>query len=324
LLLRHPEVEIAYATSRSQEDVRVADVHRNLEGITNLRFSTPSDEELMEYADIIIGALPHGASAEVLEPFVRAGKRVVDLSGDYRLKSVDDYSEWYGREHPCPDLLERAVYGCPEVNADAIAGAQLVASPGCFATSMNLALLPLAQEKLIAGRATVVGMTASSGSGANAKAGTHHPIRSQTLRPYKVLKHQHTPEVSQFVRSVGGEIEAIDFTPVSAPIVRGILTIVTVPVVEEMSSGEVAELFAQTYKNAPFAKVISQREPECATIAGTNYFEVRARVTDDGRVHVVCASDNLVKGGAGQAVQCLNLMLGVDETTGLDWPGSWP
>lgn len=324
LLIRHPAVEVVYATSRSQNGVPVAHVHRNLEGITDLRFSAPTDQELIDATDLIIGALPHGASAEVLEPFVNAGKRVIDLSGDFRLKSTEDYATWYRREHPCPELLERAVYGCPEVNADAIADAQLVASPGCFATSMNLALLPLAHKGWTAGRATVVGMTGSSGSGANASAGTHHPVRAQTLRPYKVLKHQHTPEVCQFVRAVGGTIEAIDFTPVSAPLVRGILTIVTVPLVNEVSSDDLAALYRVSYADAPFAKVLTDREPECATIAGTNYFEVRARATSDGRAHVVCATDNLVKGGAGQAVQCLNLMLGEEQTLGLDWPGTWP
>lgn len=324
LLLQHPEVTIRYATSRSQAGVPVSTVHKNLLGITELKFSTPSDEELIDACDMIIGALPHGASAEVLEPFVRAGMSVVDLSGDYRLKSIADYEQWYGREHPCPDLLEDAVYGSPEVNRSAIADAQLVASPGCFATSMNLSFIPLAQKGLLTGRATVVGMTGSSGSGAHASASTHHPIRSQTLRPYKVLRHQHTPEVSQLIRSVGGTIEAVDFTPISTPVVRGILTTVTVPVVEELSTSDIEGIYREAYEQAPFAKVLTEREPECGTIAGTNFFEVRPRMTEDGRAHIVCATDNLIKGGAGQAVQCLNIMLGLDETTGLSWPGSWP
>lgn len=324
ILIRHPEVEVVRATSRSKDGVRVADVHRNLEQITDLTFTTPDEQTLMDESDVIIGALPHGASAEVLEPFVRAGTRVVDLSGDYRLKSIEDYKQWYGREHPCPDLLPSAVYGCPELNAEAIAGAALVASPGCFATSMNVAMLPLAARGLPTGRATVVAMTGSSGSGAEARAGTHHPIRSQTLRPYKVLKHQHTPEVRQFINGAGGTLDAIDFTPISAPLVRGILTVITVPLSKAVTTAELEDGYRETYADAPFAKVVTHREPECATISGTNYFEVRPRVTPDGNAHIVCATDNLVKGGAGQAVQCLNLMLGLDQTTGLDWPGSWP
>lgn len=324
ILLRHPAVEIAFATSRSAAGNAVGSVHRNLDGLTDLAFSAPSEEEIAAESDIIIGALPHGASAEVLAPFVQRGIRVVDLSGDYRLRDLDDYRTWYKREHPHPELIERAVYGCPELNAAAIADAELVASPGCFATALNLALLPAARAGLLGGRVNAVCMTASSGSGAEAKSGTHHPTRATTLRPYKVLAHQHTPEVVQLVGDAGSMVEGLDFTPISAPLVRGILAVVSVDLTEEYSNDRLDALYSDTYSDAPFVKVLRDREPECAPIAGTNYAEVRARTTADGRLHVVSAIDNLVKGGAGQAVQSLNLMLGLDETTGLDWPGTWP
>lgn len=323
-LLRHPHVEVAFATSRSQDGVPVGDVHRNLDGVTDLRFSAPSEETLAGEVDVVIGALPHGASAEVLAPFVSRGMRVVDLSGDYRLKNLEDYRRWYKREHPHPDLVPNAVYGCPEFARDEIRDAQLVASPGCFATAVNLALLPLSRAGLARGRAQVVAMTGSSGSGAEAKAGTHHPTRSQTLRPYKVLSHQHAPEIVQLSRHAGSELEAVDFTPISAPLVRGILAVTTVELTRSTSDEAIAALFAETYADAPFVKVLSRREPECATVAGTNYAEVRARIAPDGRAHVVTSIDNLVKGGAGQAVQALNIMLGHEETCGLDWPGMWP
>lgn len=320
-LLRHPGVEVVHATSRSRSGQLVGQVHRNLLGLTDLEFSSPGEAELRASTDVVIGALPHGASAEVLAPFVAAGHPVVDLSGDYRLRDLDAYRRWYGRPHPHPELMGRAVYGCPEFSAEAIAGSRLVASPGCFATAMNLALLPAARSGGLRGRVRVVGMTGSSGSGAEAKAGTHHPERSQTLRPYKVLSHQHVPEVVQLCADAGSAIEAVDFTPISAPLVRGILV-----VVEAAWSGDrdPVEVYREAYATAPFVKVVTSREPECATVAGTNYAEVRPRRGADGGLHVVCAIDNLVKGGAGQAVQCLNLMLGLDETTGLDWPGMWP
>ena len=325
LLLRHPDVRVVAATSRSAAGTPVSRVHRNLEGITDLTFSSPSEADLMAGCDVIIGALPHGASAEVLAPFVERGMPVVDLSGDYRLRSLDDYRTWYRREHPHPELIARAVYGCPELFADAISAASLVASPGCFATAMNLALIPAARADLLSGgRATVVAMTASSGSGAEARAGTHHPTRAETMRPYKVLSHQHVPEVVQCVGDAGAAIDGIDFTPVSAPIVRGILAVVQAPLRTPVDSESLAALYADFYADSPFARVVSHREPECQPIAGTNYFEVRARATADGNLHVVTAIDNLVKGGAGQAVQSLNLMLGLDQTAGLDWPGTWP
>jgi N-acetyl-gamma-glutamyl-phosphate reductase len=324
ILLRHPAVTIARATSRSAAGALVSTVHRNLFDVTDLCFSSPTFDELSAESDVIIGALPHGASAEVLAPFIRAGVPVVDLSGDYRLRDIGDYRTWYQREHPHPELIGKAVYGCPELNRDAIRGARLVASPGCFATAMNLALLPAARAGLLGDHADVVAMTGSSGSGAEAKAGTHHPIRSATLRPYKVLAHQHVPEVVQLTGDAGGRLKALHMTPVSAPLVRGILAVTTTDTTREVTTEEVAALYTETYADAPFVKVVSDREPECAAIGATNFAEVRARATADGRLHVVTAIDNLLKGGAGQAVQCLNLMLGFEETTGLDWPGTWP
>lgn len=324
LLLQHPGVDVAYATSRSAGGTPVGNVHRNLDHLTDLTFSNPDADTIAAGSDLIIGALPHGASAEVLAPFVERGVRVVDLSGDYRLRDMDAYATWYKRPHPRPDLVPRAVYGCPEVNASAIADASLVASPGCFATSLNLALLPAAASGTLRGRVTATAMTASSGSGADAKSGTHHPTRAGTLRPYKVLSHQHTPEVTQLLCDAGGAVDGVDFTPVSAPLIRGILAILTAEADLGTTDAEVVDAYRAFYANAPFVKVLDRREPECAPIAGTNYVEVRPRLTADGRLHVVCAIDNLVKGGAGQAVQSMNLMLGLPETTGLDWLGTWP
>lgn len=324
LLLAHPAVEVVCATSRSQTNIGVGKVHKNLLGMTDLEFTSPTVDQVADMADVVIGALPHGASAEVLAPFVERGTRVVDLSGDYRLRDLAAYRKWYKRDHPQPHLIEKAVYGCPELNRDEIERASLVASPGCFATAMNLAFLPGAAAGLLAGRATVVAMTGSSGSGADAGAGTHHPTRSQTLRPYKVLGHQHVPEVQQLIADAGSIVDGIDFTPVSAPLVRGIIAVVTITPSRPMSDDEAYVMFREYYSEHPFVKVLSSREPECAPIAGTNYAEVRARTTPDGRLHVICAIDNLVKGGAGQAVQSLNIMLGLEERTGLEWAGTWP
>lgn len=324
--LRTSDVEIVHATSRGRAGVPVGKVHCNLEGLTDLAFSNPSEAELLESTDVIFGALPHGASAETLAPLVDAGATVIDLSGDFRLRDIDQYRQWYGREHPRPDLLQTAVYGCPELNRDRIAGARLVASPGCFATAINLALLPAASQGLLKGSAEVLAITGSSGSGAEPKAGTHHPTRAQTVRPYKVLSHQHVPECVQLCHDAGGSgLEAISFTPLSGPYVRGILAVATVDLGEKLTTADVESLYGRFYTDAPFVKVLGGREPEVAGVAGTNYAEVRPRVTPEGRLHVICALDNLVKGGAGQAVQCFNLVTGRKETaSGLDWPGMWP
>ena len=299
-------------------------MHLNLYGLTDMVFSAPTDDELVDGTDFIVSSLPHRASAEVLAPLIERGARIVDLSGDFRLRDMATYEEWYGRAHPHPNLAEGVVYGCPELNAAKIASANLVASPGCFATSMNLALLPAAAAGTLVGRAQVAAMTGSSGSGATPNAATHHPVRSQTMRPYSVLKHRHTPEVQQLVGDAGSTLEGIDFTPVSAPVGRGILAVATCDLTQPLTQQEVDSMYAAYYADTPFVKVLTDREPEVAAISGTNYAEVRARVTASGRLHVLCALDNLVKGGAGQGLQCLNLMMGVDETTGLDWPGTWP
>ncbi len=323
LLLAHPEVEVGWATSRSQKGVPVGRVHRNLLGLTDLEFSAPSNDELIAGADVIIGALPHGASAAVLAEFVDASKRVIDLSGDFRLRTHDRYRTYYKAEHPRPDLLDSAVYGAPEVAREQIRTASLVASPGCFATAMNLAGLPVAA--MMSGVVTVTGMTGSSGSGAEPSIGTHHPTRAQTLRPYKVLSHQHIGEVTQLWTEQGGRMQTLEFTPVSMPLVRGILVVLQADLSGRVSSqSELERLYREFYSSHPFVKVVSAREPECATVAGTNYAEVRVRLSEQGRLHAICAIDNLVKGGAGQAVQSFNLMCGFEETAGLTWAGSWP
>jgi N-acetyl-gamma-glutamyl-phosphate reductase len=327
LLSQDPQVRIVHATSRSKAGTLVGEIHRNLEFRSGLTFDDPSADELLNDSDFIFGALPHGASAETLAPLVDRGARVIDLSGDFRLRDAALYQKWYKHEHPRPDLLRSATYGCPEFSREQIRTARLVASPGCFATAINLALLPVAAQGLIHGAVDVVAMTGSSGSGAEAQAGTHHPTRAGTLRPYKVLSHQHVPECVQLAREAGSaDLSALYFTPISAPIVRGILAIATVPLNRPLSSAEATELYRNFYQHAPYVKLVTSREPECATVAGTNYAEVRVRVREDGRLHVSTAIDNLLKGGAGQAVESFYLMTGRDKETGkpLDWMGMWP
>lgn len=320
LLLHHPSVEIVHATSRTEAGKPVASIHRNLDRLTSLKFSSPSAEELRESCDVVFGALPHGASAETLAPLVDAGLRVIDLSGDFRLRDAAAYKKWYHREHPRPDLLATAVYGLPEANRAAIAETRLLASPGCFATAIELALLPAAARLNLRGATVVTAMTGSSGSGAEPGIGTHHPLRAQNLKAYKVLDHQHTPEILQTLAEAGSAPAEFHFTPVSAPLVRGILAVVTADI---SANADVLSIYQDAYKDCHFVKLLTDREPECAAVAGTNYAEVRVRVSG-GRLHAMCALDNLVKGGAGQAIQSFNIMHGLRESTGLVWPGTWP
>ncbi len=331
LLIQSREFDVVYATSRSQSGTPVSTVHRNLEQKTDLAFSNPDPAEVAEKSDFIIGALPHGASAEHLAPYVKLGKRVVDLSGDFRLKDIEQYKKWYKREHPNPELLSTAVYGAPEFNLKEIREANLVASPGCFATAINLAMLPAAANGMIKGTPTVFAMTGSSGSGAEAKAGTHHPVRSMTLKPYKFLQHQHTPEIVQLAGIAGSKLEGVSFIPISAPISRGILATVVCELNDASDTSAVERVYEEFYNKLPkahqFVKVLKDREPECASIESTNYVEVRPRVGDDGKLYIVSSLDNLVKGGAGQAVQCLYTMAGLEDKimeSPLGWWGTWP
>ena len=323
-LLFHPAVTISHATSRQHADTPVAKVHRNLHGWTDLPFSNPSTDELLQSSDIIFGALPHGASATTLAPFIAAGKTVIDLSGDFRLRCADAYHTWYRQPHPHPNLLSRATYGLPELNANALAQADLIASPGCFATAINLALLPAAQRGLLQDTPQVVAMTGSSGSGASPSAGTHHPERAQTLRPYKVLAHQHTPEILQCAQDAGSPLAGLAFTPVSAPLVRGILAVVTATLTRPLDDSELVGTYRQAYTPFPHVLVLNDREPEVGPIAGTCSVELRPRLHNPTTLHVLCAIDNLVKGGAGQAVQAMNLRLGLPLQTGLQQPAPWP
>jgi N-acetyl-gamma-glutamyl-phosphate reductase len=259
---------------------------------------------------------------------VACGARVVDMSGDFRLRDAAAYERFYGGPHPRPDLLSRFVYGLPEQHREAIRGARLVASPGCFATTITLALLPLARAGLLEAVVHVQGITGSSGSGAAPSAATHHPVRAANLRAYKPLEHQHVPEIEQTLADAGARDLALRFVPVSAPLGRGILATAFVELPEAWTQERLDALYREAYAGEPFVRVPRRRLPEVAAVSGSNHAEVgvAAGPARAGRrtVTVFGATDNLVKGGAGQAIQNMNLMLGLEETASLADPGPWP
>ena len=215
------------------------------------------------------------------------------------------------------------MYGLPELFRDEIRNASYVASPGCFATSQILAMAPLASRGWLEGSAKVVSVTGSSGSGARPGLGTHHPVRSVNLKAYKALKHQHSPEIVQALTRAGAKNFRLDFVPVSAPISRGILTTAMVDLPSGVLAEDVHEAYQEFYEGEPFIRLCTGRRPEVAAIKGSQYVEIGA-VVEEGRVAVFCALDNLVKGGAGQAVQSFNLMMGRKESAGLDTLPVWP
>jgi len=328
-LLRHPRAQVTRTVAKDNVGKRVGDVHLNLAGASELVIEDVPATEAAADADVAFLGLPHTVSAQIGAQLLDAGKVVIDLSGDWRLRDAGAYERYYGVSHPFPARLGTWAYGMPELFREQIRTSRGVASPGCFATTITLALAPLARAGLLTGRVQVTAMTGSSGSGANASPGTHHPLRAQALRTYKVLNHQHTPEIVQALQDVGAHDLALEFVPVSAPLVRGILATSYVDVPESVTAAQLAAIYRETYAKEPFVRVVTGRSPEVNAVAGTMYVEIAthlAKVSRDGRrtVVVVSALDNLVKGGAGQAMQSFNLLLGLPETTGLDDRGLWP
>lgn len=327
-LLIHPEVEVARVASIDYVGDPVWAAHPNLTGLTDLVFENITPREAAEGCDVALLALPHKVTAAKVPELIELGIKIVDMSGDFRLSDVAAYERYYGVTHPHPELLDQFVYGLPEMNRAKIKEARQVASPGCFATTIELGLLPLARAGLLSGPVHVNAITGSSGSGAAPKAGTHHPVRSVTLRPYKPLVHQHTPEISEALTAAGASDVQLRFVPVSAPLSRGIFATAFVEVDASVDEEKVRGLYDEAYGNEPFVRRPTNRLPEVAAVAGSNFVEVGFAVGEpsNGKRTVTCFSalDNLIKGGAGQAIQNMNLVLGLDETLSLQDPGSWP
>lgn len=329
-LLRHPDVELVRVASIDFVGEPLSAVHLSLEGQTRLAFEGIPPVEAARGMDVVLLGLPHKVSAKSVSELMQTAARVVDLSGDFRLRDPALYERYYGAKHPCPEELTKGtfVYGLPELFRDQIRNAKYVASPGCFATTIELALLPLARGRLLEGPIEIVGITGSSGSGAAPSAGTHHPVRSGNLRTYKPLEHQHIPEITQTLAQAGARDLTLRFVPVSAPLSRGIFATCFAHVDERVGPEAIARLYVETYGGEPFVRIPAARLPEVAAVKGTNYAEVGVQFGDvhGGRRAVVCfgVTDNLIKGGAGQAIQSMNLMLGLDERTTLEDPGGWP
>lgn len=327
-LLLHPEVELVRVASVDHVGEPLSSAHPNLEGRTPLRFQKLTPTEAAAGCDVVLLGLPHKVSATVMPELLATGAKVVDMSGDFRLSSAAAYAQYYGGAHPHPELLGTFVYGLPELNRERIRAARAVASPGCFATTIELALLPLAKAGLLSGAVRIVGITGSSGSGIAPSAGTHHPVRAVNLRTYKPLDHQHVPEIEETLAAAGAKDVHLQFVPVSAPLSRGIFATCFVELPEPVTDAQVAEMYERQYAPEPFVRLVRGRQPEVAAVSGSNYAEVGFVVPPPVPVPrslaLFAATDNLIKGGAGQAIQNMNLMLGLPETLSLEDPGPWP
>lgn len=320
LLSNHPEVEITDLTSRKYEGTPIHKVHPNLRD-TDLIFKNKKPEDLD--ADLIFTATPHGASMKIVPTLLEAGSKVIDLSGDYRFKDTDIYEKWYGIKH---DSDLKGVYGLPEIHKEEIKKANLIGNPGCFVTGAILSGFPLSQASL-ADRMIFDSKSGVSGAGVNPTTATHYPNIGDNVNPYKVTSHRHTPEIQQELGAFSNV--RVSFTPHLVPVIRGILTTnhcFLTKEGEELNSEDVLAIYKKQYKNEPFIKVLEDGEiPRLSSVRGSNYAHIGCfEIDETGRLVIISAIDNLVKGASGQAIHNMNLMYGFNEKTGLNYYGMHP
>ncbi|MEZ4600507.1 MAG: N-acetyl-gamma-glutamyl-phosphate reductase [Syntrophotaleaceae bacterium] len=320
LLLRHPEVDITCITSRQNAGTPVSSVFPSLLGRIDLDFDPVDVELINSRADFIFTALPHKAAMEVVPDFLKTGKKVVDLSADYRLRDVAVYEKWY-QTHSSPELVAEAAYGLPELFRPAIRHARLVANPGCYPTSIALALAPLLEKRLIDPASLIIdSKSGTSGAGRSAKIGSLYCEVNEGFKAYGVASHRHTPEIEQTLSHLAGEPVVVSFTPHLLPVNRGILSTCYATLAEASSTAALLAIFQDRYRGEKFVRVHPEGDlPNVAYVRGSNYCNLGV-VADPrtGRVIVVSAIDNLLKGAASQAVQNMNLMLGWEEALGLE------
>ncbi len=316
LLLQHQFVEVSYITSKTHKGKPVTYLHPNLNGFTDLVFCSESVESIAAKVDVIFFCLPHGISMNEVPKAVGKAK-IIDLSGDFRIKDVSTFEKYYKVKHTQKKLLKDAVYGLPELNKFKILHASIVANPGCYPTGALLALIPLYKKGLLKGQIIVNSVTGSSGSGYKPKINAHHPIRSQNFKAYGTFKHRHEPEIQAQL----GNSSEIVFSPHSAPISRGIFTTIYVNLAKELSEGEVQAIFEQYYKEDFFIRIVE--EVNLNVVKNTNFCDIGFKLCGT-KLAIFSAIDNLVKGASGQAVQNMNLMFGFKETEGLLFPGTNP
>jgi len=331
LLLSHPHVDLIAVTSRQYAGQTLAQVFPRFAShpkSRTIRFTEPNVELLAKQAEVVFLALPHGVAAEYAAPLTQRGIVVIDLSADFRVKNPAVYREFYGRDHPAPELLSKAVYGLPEIYRDRIKETSLVASPGCYPTSILLPVIPLLKAKLINPRSIIAdSLSGVSGAGRKAELDYLFVECNESMRPYAVPKHRHLSEIEQELSFAAGAAVTIQFTPHLIPVNRGILTTLylapTEPINESKGAAAVGEQVAACYQSAygqePFVRLLEGKSlPDTKSVVGTNVIEFAWRLDPrTGRLIVMSAEDNLVKGASGQAVQSMNIVCGFPEKAGL-------
>ena len=322
LLCQHPQVKLIAVTGRSAAGQKLADVFPSFEGT-----SYTIKDELDADIDVAFSAMPHKSSIDIVPSLLKRGIRIVDASADFRLKNAAEYAKWYGFTHPSPKLLDQAVFGLPELHHESIASASLVANPGCYSTGAILALAPLLRAGVIDPDMIVDSKSGLSGAGKTLSLTTHYSEVNEDVSAYSLEGHRHLPEIEQELKSLDPSMSpSVTLVPHLVPMTRGILSTCYVKLADghQLTASRLRQLYRQFYKRAPFVEITAQ-PPHTRYVRGTNFCLVYPNInTNTGRLTVISCLDNLIKGGAGQAVQNMNLMFGLPETTGLEALAIYP
>ncbi|MEW6116054.1 MAG: N-acetyl-gamma-glutamyl-phosphate reductase [Nitrospirota bacterium] len=321
ILLLHPGVEITAVTSEKSAGKKVTDLFPHLHRYTHLIYEPMDKEKLLDKADLFFMALPHAASQEAVDYFFKKGKKVVDLSADFRIGDAAVYEEWYKTPHHYKDTLKEAVYGLPELHRERIRKARLIANPGCYPTSAILGLTPALREGLIdSGSIIIDSKSGTSGAGRKADTAFSYCEVNDGFKAYGIAVHRHTPEIEQELSGIAGKRITINFTPHLVPMDRGIISTMYAKLVKNSDTAEILSLYRKMYDKEPFVNVLDEGVfPNAKNVRGSNYCDIGLKVNKrTNTLIVISAIDNLVKGASGQAVQNMNLVLGFKETTALE------
>ena len=327
LLLQHPQTEIVWYGSRSYIDQKYADVYKNMFRLADARCMDDNMNELSEQADVIFTATPQGLCASLVDDDILNRTKIIDLSADFRIKDVRVYEEWYGITHKSPQYIPEAVYGLCEINRESVRSARLVANPGCYTTCSILTMYPLVKEKLVDPHSIIIdAKSGTSGAGRGAKVPNLFCEVNESIKPYGVAVHRHTPEIEEQLGYAAGEPIMVNFTPHLVPMNRGILATAYASLMPGVTQEQVQEAYEKNYGKEYFIRLLPQGTyPETRWVEGSNFVDIGYKL--DPRTHriiAVGAIDNLVKGAAGQAVQNMNLMFGLPEQTGLSLVPMFP
>lgn len=321
ILAAHPHAELTAITSRKEDGMPVAEMFPSLRGFVSLAFSAPEKTPLQE-CDVVFFATPHGVAMAQARELLAAGVKVIDLAADFRLKDTAEFEQWYGMPHSCPGLLAEAVYGLPEINREAIKSARLIGLPGCYPTSMQLGFAPvLAQKKSLVNEAALIADCKSGVSGAGRKAEVHALLAeaSDNFKAYGVKGHRHLPETVQGLQAIAGRKIGLTFVPHLVPMIRGIHSTLYATVLPEARDTDFQSLYENYYRDSVFVDVLpAGSHPETRSVRGSNMLRIALhRPAGSEQLVILVVEDNLVKGAAGQGVQCMNIMFNLDESTGL-------